>query len=225
MYRGDIRPSETEAIIGDGCSTMFWTDHWIDGMAIEVLAPSLFAAVPNHFKSCSVHYGLCENNWVADIRGVLDVQGVAKHVDIWERIQSISLRPEVEDEFLCRWTPDFNYSSAETMNHLLIGCSFSRQVWFLTQPSIHGVVARLLSARHSFDALILLVSWSIWKERNDRTFRRRASMPWVVVSRVVCEAELWVSMGFSALAILASQWLQGQMEGFPVAILSPNVIV
>ncbi|WVZ86773.1 hypothetical protein U9M48_033507 [Paspalum notatum var. saurae] len=50
------------------------------------------------------------------------------------------------------------------------------------------------SARRGFDSLILLVIWTVWKERNERVFRLRAAMRWVVVDRIKDEALRWLNM-------------------------------
>jgi hypothetical protein len=79
------------------------------------------------------------------------------------------------------------------MDHMLIACVYSREVWFrLLQPvGLDGYLALggdalitwWLSSEHAgyrlssnfrrgFDSLLLLVSWLIWKERNSRVFDR-----------------------------------------------------
>ena len=35
----------TFSVVGNGESTYFWTDRWIDGRSIKQLVPALFAAV------------------------------------------------------------------------------------------------------------------------------------------------------------------------------------
>lgn len=44
----------TESILGDGKSTLFWTDRWIQGESIRSIAPALFAAVPKSRLSRTV---------------------------------------------------------------------------------------------------------------------------------------------------------------------------
>ncbi|WVZ65478.1 hypothetical protein U9M48_014833 [Paspalum notatum var. saurae] len=61
----------------------------------------------------------------------------------------------------------------------------------------------LKTVRRGFDSLILLVTWVIWKERNERVFRRRVAMPWTVVSRILDEANSWLSAGVSDLDAVA----------------------
>ncbi|WVZ53294.1 hypothetical protein U9M48_004260 [Paspalum notatum var. saurae] len=98
--------------------------------------------------------------------------------------------------------------AVESMEHLLTECSFVKEVWFKIF-SVLGWVQKFpppqlsfvdwwLKERKSFgklqrkgfDALLLLVAWIIWKERNDRIFRWKASMPRVIVQKVVEEARV-----------------------------------
>jgi hypothetical protein len=77
----------------------------------------------------------------------------------------------------------------ESVDHLTIQCVISREVWFKTlrRYGWHGMspgvddrfdvwwtatCKRVPKARHNaFDSLVIAVVWSIWVQRNDRTFR------------------------------------------------------
>jgi hypothetical protein len=87
----------------------------------------------------------------------------------------------------------------ETVAHLFVGCVFSREVWYkLLEPlglsslmpmdepdlgqwwiSQRGRLDR--ASRPLFDTLVLLIAWTVWKERNNRVFGRRASSVMQVV--------------------------------------------
>ena len=78
----------------------------------------------------------------------------------------------------------FYDQGAETMNHILLGCPFSREVWEAWFRKLHlqyTVVVQDEPAipwwlrcrkalpkqfRRGFDSLFFLIGWSIWKERN-----------------------------------------------------------
>jgi hypothetical protein len=77
----------------------------------------------------------------------------------------------------------------KTINHLLVGCVFARQVWSLVlqqlgllqlapQPSVtrflgwwkRSTVAIPKEAHKGLNSLIILVAWEIWKHRNTCVF-------------------------------------------------------
>lgn len=77
------------------------------------------------------------------------------------------------------------------MDHLLLRCVFSTEIWatFLRKLHLDDVVlvqenilqwwlhSRKLISKHvrrGFDSLFFLVSWMLWKERNARTFNNDA---------------------------------------------------
>ena len=110
------------------------------------------------------------------------------------------------------------FQEPETISHLLIGCSFSRQVWYrlfrharwqLAAPQLQDdnfadwwLAARKRFGkvdRKCFDSLVLLTFWIIWKERNRRTFDHVAEQIEAVVLRIFEEISDWIQAGFSSL--------------------------
>ncbi|KAG2655420.1 hypothetical protein PVAP13_1KG010501, partial [Panicum virgatum] len=96
---------------------------------------------------------------------------------------------------------------SKTISHLLVGCSFSRQVWYrvLLRGRWHSVLPQhpatiftdwwLTSRkkfgkveRKCFDSLVILIFWIIWKERNRRTFDHTSRSVNEVVSLIFEEA-------------------------------------
>jgi len=77
----------------------------------------------------------------------------------------------------------------ETIDHILLTCCYSREVWHCWLSRLHLCdvaplqddlaipwwlrVRKLLSKsiRKDFDSFFFLMGWSLWKEWNDRTFR------------------------------------------------------
>jgi hypothetical protein len=111
---------------------------------------------------------------------------------------------------------------AETMDHILLGCIFSREVWDIALRSYRlnnnvavqqqDVMTWWTTARkqlpkelhRGFDCLVL-TSWMLWKERNARTFNRIASTPAELGAAIRLEADLWVAAGYKRLAVLQSR--------------------
>ena len=101
----------------------------------------------------------------------------------------------------------------ETANHLLIGCIFAREVWYamlrrcelqLLTPNPQDTLIdwwpqsrrRAPSqAKKGFDSLVLLVAWTLWKERNARVFEHKAETVGAVCHKIAGEVELWKLSG------------------------------
>lgn len=91
----------------------------------------------------------------------------------------------------------------ESVEHLFLGCVVARQVWYsllwpvnldTLMPVNDGEIgawwleqrARVdANDRRLFDCALLLVAWSLWKERNARVFGRPASTVRDVVRRAI----------------------------------------
>jgi hypothetical protein len=65
-------------------------------------------------------------------------------------------------------------------------------------------------ARPAFDSVLLLTSWCVWKERNNRTFNRVAIGLQALLLVVFREAEDWIDAGFSHLAAALNAWSQSR---------------
>lgn len=108
---------------------------------------------------------------------------------------------------------------SETLEHILLGCVFSREVWdrLLSRLRLAALAAggdvdifiwwnwarrRVPRAcRKGFDALVMLTCWMLWKERNARTFRNEAASARDLTLKIVQEAELWLRCGFVAVSL------------------------
>jgi len=111
----------------------------------------------------------------------------------------------------------------ETMEHILLGCCFSREVWdhWLRKLHLQEVIVvqeepvmqwwlrcrKLVpkAARRGFDSLFFLIGWLIWKERNTRTFGRDTTSP--VGLQVVIQEEIhaWCLAGYKHLRSLMAE--------------------
>lgn len=107
---------------------------------------------------------------------------------------------------------------SETMEHLLVQCSFGRDVWhrLLVPLGLQQQVPaatkfgfaewwttsrKRLAAifRKAFDSFVVLVNWLIWKERNSKVFDRKAVMPWVLSESILTEGRFWGTAGFNVI--------------------------
>ena len=112
--------------------------------------------------------------------------------------------------------------SPETIDHLLVGCPFSRELWYkiflrlgwqrLT-PDANVVsladwwetARKSISKpdRKSFDSMVILTCWHLWKERNKRTFDKKEATTDVLLSYVSDEVVCWCQAGLGHLKLVA----------------------
>ena len=107
--------------------------------------------------------------------------------------------------------------AVEMMDHIIPGCVLSRQIWAMILTKLHFQdvqdedvmplwirIRKVLPKenRRVFDSLFFLVGWTLWKERNARTFRNDVATPSELLQGIVDEANLWEMSGFRALRSL-----------------------
>jgi hypothetical protein len=108
----------------------------------------------------------------------------------------------------------------ETIQHLLMQCPFSREVWCMVlraaglQRQTPGLASTIpdwwmslrsripKDGRRGFDTLVVLVLWSLWKARNDIVFQRKTSTVLEVCAKIREEGQSWVIGGMPRLAPL-----------------------
>ncbi|WVZ88204.1 hypothetical protein U9M48_034749 [Paspalum notatum var. saurae] len=117
----DLFRASSEILVGNGETVLFWIDNWLDGLPMEVLAPNLFKAVPRRFHSRSLKDGLQNSTWISDIRGTLTEIMVIEYVEVWEKVQQISLAADRQDCFRWRWESDGTYSASSAYRACFLG--------------------------------------------------------------------------------------------------------
>jgi hypothetical protein len=102
---------------------------------------------------------------------------------------------------------------SETTDHLLLNCVYSREVWHRLLRSVgfqawapqgHDTLAfwwqdrRANAPSHlhkSFDSALMLVAWSLWKERNRRVFDGTSLLSHRLHHLIVEEVDSWIAAG------------------------------
>lgn len=106
----------------------------------------------------------------------------------------------------------------ESIQHLLVSCVFSRQVWFLIlhHLNLDGLAPTLLTTRFSswwgsalrgvpkelrkrLNSLIILVAWEIWKHRNSCVFEGSSPNHQTLLQNVANEYTVWCMASASKL--------------------------
>ena len=101
----------TTMLLGNGATTCFWEDRWIDGRAVREIAPLLYACVhKRRRKARMLAEGLLDHHWAQDISGVLGIHEIGQYLQLWQAIEGTILTEE-PDQLRWRWTSNGNYSA------------------------------------------------------------------------------------------------------------------
>jgi hypothetical protein len=278
--------ASTYTIVGDGRSTIFWLDSWLNGVSLRTSAPTLFQYIPKRTSErLTVAEALPNRHWAQLIYGGVSVQATIEYLQIWHQTTNVHLT-DVPDQLVWRWQSDGKFSvrsaylalhhganpipgciliweiwaplrvkfflwlalrrrhwtadrrrrhgldahdlcllcgqEPESMDHIVVDCSFSRQLWFKAAHALgvhlpQNPAGSLLEwwsqwrslwtgdMRKGADTLFALLAWEIWKERNARCFRGAESNIDTLIATIRYMADLWVSAGATHLGSLLAR--------------------
>ncbi|RLN19929.1 putative ribonuclease H protein [Panicum miliaceum] len=67
--------------LGDGCLTLFWSDHWLGQNSPCLIAPELCNLIRRGVRnSRTVAAALSDKRWIQDITGTLTVQALFEYL-------------------------------------------------------------------------------------------------------------------------------------------------
>ena len=76
--------------VGDGSSTLFWSDKWLHDKSITELAPRLMPAVVKlSVNRRTVKEALTNRQWLADIKGALSVADLREFFSLWDTLNKV----------------------------------------------------------------------------------------------------------------------------------------
>lgn len=98
--------------IGNGASTLFWSDRWLMGNRVVDIAPRLLQNVPKRrVNKRTVLDALTNQTWISDIQGALAVGVISEYLALWDIVTSVQLRREVNDTHFFRLAANGKYST------------------------------------------------------------------------------------------------------------------
>jgi len=107
--------------LGNGNTTLFWTDKWVHGCSVENLAPNVFACVPPRIRRRqTVAEALTNDAWVSAIRGGLNWIGIIEYLQLWDCVQGFQLS-EQEDKHIWNLEAGGCYSSKSAYRAYFFG--------------------------------------------------------------------------------------------------------
>ena len=133
----DTFRAATVSALGNGESTLFWTDNWLQGTNIRCLAPAVFAAVPKRRRCVFVAEALQGRSWVHHITGPRTMRLLTEFIGLCNTLEQVQLCPGVPDTFAWRLTADQQYSASSAYGAMFLGCSRplgARQLWKTAAP-------------------------------------------------------------------------------------------
>ncbi|KAM0888848.1 hypothetical protein ACQ4PT_028082 [Festuca glaucescens] len=122
-------PAATEAFnslvaikVGDGASTLFWTDRWIRGRAVCDIAPVVLLAVRTQCRNRrSVQEALLNHRWIDDITGNLCSQGLVQCLLLLVTVCMVIRDTTIPDSFCWPWSSSGQYTAESTYKALCHG--------------------------------------------------------------------------------------------------------
>jgi hypothetical protein len=83
--------------VGNGASTFFWTDHWLNGQSIGELAPELLAVVLlRRRKKRTVCSTLIGNAWLSDIADPLTLPVIIQYIQVRALMDAVILSDQAD---------------------------------------------------------------------------------------------------------------------------------
>lgn len=130
--------ASTLCTIGDGWTTSFWTDRWLEGCAPKDFVPDLFTSVPMSNQGSSVRDALNVNEWTRHFRGVFSLVMIYQFCILWARGERIRVNlSNSPDIFRWIWTSSGAYSAASAYRAFFEGKTSlpgARQLWHSKAP-------------------------------------------------------------------------------------------
>lgn len=89
-------------VVGDGTSTLFWFDKWLNEKAIFDISPEVVCLVDNW-------------HWIRNIGSHLSMVGLQQYLKLWDVIGHVTLSQEA-DRLVWRHTASGQFSSKSCYN-------------------------------------------------------------------------------------------------------------
>ncbi|WVZ55170.1 hypothetical protein U9M48_005869 [Paspalum notatum var. saurae] len=100
--------ASTMVSVGNGASTSFWHDSWLDGKAPMDIAPNLYPFAWRKNKKVSEE--LTDLNWTRGLWRMETTQQLEEFISLWNLLEDIQLSDQ-EDSIQWKWTANGIYSS------------------------------------------------------------------------------------------------------------------
>ena len=108
--------------VGNGPSTLFWKDNWLDGKSIQVIALEVAAVVPKRrANKRTVLEALTNQRWLEDIQGQMSSDAVMEYLVLWDLIEGVVLQQDSPDPHIWRLSSSGQYTAKSAYDALFQG--------------------------------------------------------------------------------------------------------
>jgi hypothetical protein len=90
-------------MVGNGKSSFFWADPWLDDQCIMTLMPNLVEVGVRARRGHTVAAALEDHAWIQDITGPLTIPMLVQYIHLHHRIYDFIPDPDLEDQLTWRW--------------------------------------------------------------------------------------------------------------------------
>ena len=99
-------------VLGDGNTTLFWEDRWLEGHRIMELAPLTYGRVRKKTRNtCTIAQALLNDGWVAQVSPEVSTDSLREYLQLWNMIQELQLDPAQHDTITWSWEASGCYSA------------------------------------------------------------------------------------------------------------------
>ena len=102
----------TTTTVGNGETTLFSEDRWLDGYRVEELAPILYKTVPRRTRATrTVSKALADHTWALEIVPDLTATMLRQFLGLWQRVDRFNIPLTENDSFKWAWEKDGKFSA------------------------------------------------------------------------------------------------------------------
>jgi hypothetical protein len=129
----EVFQSLAKLFVGDGETTLFWRDSWINGRNVAEIAPEVAALVPTRRRNTrKVSDALHEDSWLSDVCGELSIEGWMQCTLLWEHLERVPRDESRPDRITWKGSALSLYTASATYNMLCQGMvtwSMAKPIW------------------------------------------------------------------------------------------------
>ena len=105
--------------LDDGNSSSFWNCHWLEGIVLRHALPTLYKQ--SRRRKISVKEDLTGSLWISLCTPLIELQFLTEYTWLWNKVQIITLQPEIPDSITWKWTASGLYTASSAYHMKFLG--------------------------------------------------------------------------------------------------------